>query len=67
MKVINNNMVMALKSSYLIKYMTGREDKSPLGRYSHRWVDNIKIYLKEITWSWGAGLTWYNPASGGAL
>ena len=52
MKVINNNVVRALKISYLIKKnTTGREDKSPLGRYSQRQEDNIKIYLKEITWN----------------
>jgi hypothetical protein len=26
------------------------EGKSPLGRPRHRWVDNIKIYLREIGW-----------------
>jgi hypothetical protein len=27
------------------------ERKRPLGRPRLRWVDNIKIYLKEIEWS----------------
>jgi hypothetical protein len=27
------------------------EGKRPLGRPRHRWVDNIKIYLREIGWS----------------
>jgi hypothetical protein len=26
------------------------ERKRPLGRFSHRWEDNIKIDLKEIGW-----------------
>jgi hypothetical protein len=27
------------------------EEKRPLGRPKHRWVDNIKINLGEIEWS----------------
>jgi hypothetical protein len=26
------------------------EGKRPLGRPRHRWVDNIKMYLREIGW-----------------
>jgi hypothetical protein len=26
------------------------EEKRPLGRSRHRWVDNIKIVLREIGW-----------------
>jgi hypothetical protein len=26
------------------------ERKRPLGRQRHKWVDNIKIYLKAIRW-----------------
>jgi hypothetical protein len=26
--------------------------KRPLGRPRRRWVDNIKIYLREIGWAW---------------
>jgi hypothetical protein len=26
------------------------EGKRPLGRQRRRWVDNIKIYLREIRW-----------------
>jgi hypothetical protein len=26
------------------------EGKRPLGRPRHRWLDNIKIYLREIGW-----------------
>jgi hypothetical protein len=40
------------------KNMTGREDKSPLGRYNQRLEDNINIYLKEINWNYGTGLIW---------
>jgi hypothetical protein len=27
------------------------EGKRPLGRPRHRWVDNIKLYLRKIGWS----------------
>jgi hypothetical protein len=29
------------------------EGKTPLGRPRRRWVDNIKIYLREIGWDDG--------------
>jgi hypothetical protein len=31
------------------------EKKRPLGRPRRRWVDNIKIYLREIGWD---GMNW---------
>jgi hypothetical protein len=31
------------------------ERKRPLGRPRRRWVDNIKIYLREIAWD---GMDW---------
>jgi hypothetical protein len=31
------------------------EEKRPLGRPRHRWVDNIKIDLREIGWD---GMVW---------
>jgi hypothetical protein len=35
------------------------ERKRPLGRTRHRWVDNIKIYLREIGWD---GMDWIDLA-----
>jgi hypothetical protein len=35
------------------------EGKRPLGRPIHRWVDNIKIYLREIEWD---GMDWIDLA-----
>jgi hypothetical protein len=35
------------------------EGKRPLGRRRHRWVDNIKIDLREIAWD---GMDWINQA-----
>jgi hypothetical protein len=35
------------------------EGKRPLERPRHRWVDNIKIYLREIRWS---GVDWIDMA-----
>jgi hypothetical protein len=26
------------------------EGKRPLGKQRHRWVDNIKVYLREVGW-----------------
>jgi hypothetical protein len=40
--------------------LVGRpEGKRPLGRPRHRWMDNIKIDLREITW---AGMDWLKLA-----
>jgi hypothetical protein len=37
------------RNSYRI--LVGKpEGKRPLGRPSRRWVDNIKMYLREIEW-----------------
>jgi hypothetical protein len=33
------------------------EGKRPLGRPKRRWVNNIKIYLREIGWN---GMDWIN-------
>jgi hypothetical protein len=35
------------------------ERKRPLGRPRQRWVDNIKIYLREIRWG---GMDWIDLA-----
>jgi hypothetical protein len=35
------------------------EGKRPLGRPRRRWVDNIKIYLREIVWN---GMDWTDLA-----
>jgi hypothetical protein len=35
------------------------EGKRPLGRPRHRWVDNIKIDLREIGW---VGMDWIDVA-----
>jgi hypothetical protein len=35
------------------------EGKRPLGRPSRRWVDNIKIHLRDIGWG---GMDWINVA-----
>jgi hypothetical protein len=37
------------------------EGKRTLGRPRYRWVDNIKIYLKEIGWN---GVDWIKLAQG---
>jgi hypothetical protein len=38
------------------------EGKRPLGRQRRRWVDNIKIYLREIEWD---GMDWIDLAQDG--
>jgi hypothetical protein len=35
------------------------EGKRPLGRPRHRWVDNIKMYLRDIGWG---GMDWIDLA-----
>jgi hypothetical protein len=31
------------------------EGKTPLGRFRHRWEDNIKIYVRHVGWG---GMEW---------
>jgi hypothetical protein len=39
------------KNAYRI--LVGKlEGKRPLGRLKRRWVDNIKMNLREIGWGW---------------
>jgi hypothetical protein len=35
------------------------EGKRPLGRFTHRWEDNIKMYLRETGWE---GVDWMHLA-----
>jgi hypothetical protein len=39
-------------------WMGKPEEKRPLGRPRHRWVDNIKMDLREIGWD---GMDWIDP------
>jgi hypothetical protein len=46
------------RNAYMI--LVGKPDgKRPLGRPRRRWMDNIKIYLREIGWD---GMDWINLA-----
>jgi hypothetical protein len=48
----------AWKNAYRI--LVGKpEGKRPLGRSRHRWVDNIKMDLREIGWD---GMDWFDLA-----
>jgi hypothetical protein len=40
------------------------EGKRPLGRPRHRWVDNIKIDLREMAWT---GSIWLRIGTSGGL
>jgi hypothetical protein len=42
------------------------EGKRPLGRPRRRWVDNIKMDLREIGWEW-IGLIWLMIGTSGGL
>jgi hypothetical protein len=42
------------------------EGKRPLGRPRRRWVDNIKMNLREIGWV-GMGLIWLTIGTSGGL
>jgi hypothetical protein len=46
------------KSAYRI-FVRKPEGKRPLGRTRRRWVDNIKMYLREIGWN---GVDWIDMA-----
>jgi hypothetical protein len=43
------------------------EGKRPLGRRRCRWVDNIKIDLREIDWDVGTGSIWLRIGTSGGL
>jgi hypothetical protein len=49
---------MGKKNAYRI-LVGNPEGRRPLGRPRHRWVDNIKIDLKEIGW---VGMDWIGVA-----
>jgi hypothetical protein len=43
------------------------EGKRPLGRPRRRWVNNIKMYLREIGWMVWIGLIWLRIGISGGL
>jgi hypothetical protein len=48
--------------------LVGRpEGKRPLGRPRRRWVDNIKMDLREIGIDGGTGFSWLRIRSSGGL
>jgi hypothetical protein len=42
------------------------EGKKPLGRPRRKWVDNIKMDLREIGWEW-IGWIWLRIGTSGGL
>jgi hypothetical protein len=56
------------RNAYRI-FVGNPEGKRPLGRPRSRWVDNIKMYLRETGWDgvvW-VGLTWLGIGISGGL
>jgi hypothetical protein len=50
------------KKRNALKILVGKpEGKRPLGRLKCRWVDNIKMGLRELEWG---GMDWNNLAQG---
>jgi hypothetical protein len=43
------------------------EGKRPLGRPRRRWVNNIKMDLREIGWMVWTGLIWFRIGTSGGL
>jgi hypothetical protein len=43
------------------------EGKRPLGRPRHRWVDNMKMDLRERGWMMWTGLIWLRIGTSGGL
>jgi hypothetical protein len=41
--------------------------KRPLGRQRRRWVDNVKIDIREIGWDGMAGSIWFRIGTSGRL
>jgi hypothetical protein len=51
-----------------IEFWLESEKEKPLGIPIHRWVDNIKMELKEIEWLVWTGLIWLRIGTrGGTL
>ena len=51
------------ESRGVYRLLVGKPDgKIPLGRFSHRWEDNIKMGLQEA--GWGHGLCWCGSEQG---
>jgi hypothetical protein len=46
------------RNAYSI-FVRNLEVKRPLGRTRHKWVDNIKMYFREIEWD---GMDWIDLA-----
>jgi hypothetical protein len=42
------------------------EGKRPLGRFRHRWEDNIRMHLREMGWVW-TGCIWLRIGTRGGL
>jgi hypothetical protein len=50
------------------KILVGKPDgKRPLGRPRRRWVDNIKMDLREVGWMVRIGSIWLRMGTGGRL
>jgi hypothetical protein len=77
----NFNLILELSNLKIIMHIMGEkrnvyrilvgkpEGKRPLGRPRHRWVDNIKMDLREIGWDrvdW-IGLIWLRIETSGGL
>jgi transcription termination factor 2 len=54
------------RNAYKI-FVGEQEGKRPLGRPRRRWVDNIKMYLREIGWDGLDGLIWLRIGTSGGL
>jgi hypothetical protein len=54
-----NNLISELEISGFLKLILYGERKRPLGRPRRRWVDNIKMYLRELGWD---GMDWIELA-----
>jgi hypothetical protein len=53
------------EDAYMI--MVGQlEGRRPLGRPRRRWVDNIRMHLREMGW-YGIGLIWLRIGTNGGL
>jgi hypothetical protein len=66
--ILNRNVARMAEKRNAYRILVGNtEGKRPLGRPTRRWVDNIKIDLRDIGWDGIDGSIWFRIGTSGGL